>query len=349
MPRVPVTSTSTPATGVRRRLGVIGAAATLATAGLAVVAPGASAQMNLALVAGVGQGTIAGQAYMPGAVTIGVGDSITITIDSDDPHTITMGEGPADIPPFAWPVSGFEAPPADAPPPYDLGTVSTDGTDFINTSILPGVGSSATIQFTAPGTFPVFCVIHPGMQAEITVVEDGPTTTQEEADAAGAETREFLLGSVEPSRQARLDATSVDDNGDGTQTWNIFADAGTPTQPLPGGGTGHLELLEFTPASLEIGAGDTVNWTASRIHTVTFLPPGTDPSSIFPSEEAAAAPMGGSTYDGTEPVNSGFLNVPGPEGQVVSDYSLTFPEPGEYPYFCAIHAGLGQLGVITVT
>jgi hypothetical protein len=73
------------------------------------------------------------------------------------------------------------------------------------------------------------------------------------------------------------------------------------------------------------------------------------PEEVFPSEEAALPPMGGSTFDGSEPAHSGFLGVPGPDGNVVSDYSLTFPEAGTYAYFCAIHASLGQLGVVTVT
>jgi plastocyanin len=187
------------------------------------------------------------------------------------------------------------------------------------------------------------------MTGQVTVVEEGPTTTHEEAEAAGEATRQLLLEAVEPSRQARLDATSVADNGDGTQTWSIFADAGTEGGPLPGGGTGHLELLEFTPAALGIAAGDTVQWTASQIHTVTFLPAGVEPEDVFPSEEAAIAPLGGSTFDGTEAASSGFLGIPGPGGEVVRDYSLTFPEPGEYAYFCALHASLGQLGVVTVT
>lgn len=336
-------------TAPRRRLGVTAIASTLAIASVGLVSPTASAHTGLELTAGVGEGTVAGQAFMPGDVTVAVGESITISIGSDDPHTITMGEGPAELPPFAWPVSGWEAPAEGSPPPYDLGTVETDGTEFINTGILAGVGSSATIEFTAPGTFPFYCTLHPHMRGQVTVVDEGPVTTQEEADAAGQETRQLLLDAVEPSRQARLDATSVVDNGDGTRTWNTFADAGTPEGPLPGGGTGHLELLEFTPAAIEITAGDTVNWTASQIHTVTFLPEGVDPEEVFPTEEAAIEPIGGTTFDGTEPASSGFLGTPGPDGEVVRDYTLTFPKAGEYRYFCAIHASLGQLGVVTVS
>lgn len=335
---------------LRRRTAMLATAATLALATVGLGASATTAQMNLAVTAGIGDGTVAGQAFKPGDITVAVGDSVTFSITSDDPHTITFGAGPEGVPPPFWPLSGFEAPDSESPPPYDLGTTTFDGTNFVNTGILFGKTSSATIEFTAPGTFPFFCAIHPGMGGEVTVVEGGATTTQEEADAAIAATDEYLLSQVEPSREARLAATTSSANEDGSTTWNVFADAGTAVEPMPGGGTGYLELLEFTPAEIDIAAGDTVTWTADAIHTVTFLPEGTDPASLFPSEEAAAMPLGGGTYDGTEPVNSGFFNFAlEPDTPPMTEYSLTFPEPGTYPFFCVLHADLGQLGTVIVS
>ena len=118
--------------------------------------------------------------------------------------------------------------------------------------------------------------------------------------------------------------------------------------PQPGGGSGLLELTEFFPSDIQIAAGDTISWTADRVHTVTFLPEGTDPATVFPSFEAVFAPIGGSTYDGTEPTSSGVFNIPGPDGTAMTEYSLTFPTEGVYPFFCAIHVSLGQVGTVTV-
>jgi plastocyanin len=324
----------------------------LATASVGLVAPATSAQgNNLKVGVGVGEGTVAGQAYLPGAFTVAVGDSVTFTIGSGDPHTITFGVGPADVPPDAWPIAGFDAEPiADvfAGEPNDLGAASYDGTTFVNTAVLGPTSSTATIEFTSAGTFPFFCAIHPGMAGEVTVVESGDVTTQEAADAAAAETSEALLAEVEPLREARAAAVSVTDNDDGTQTHNVFADAATEPGPQPGGGGGLLELTEFVPADIQIAAGDTISWTASRAHTVTFIPEGTDPSTVFPSFEAIFVPVGGSSYDGSAPVNSGVFNFPAPDGSVVTQYSLTFPTEGTYPFFCAIHAPLGQFGTVTV-
>jgi plastocyanin len=315
---------------------------------VALTGSGASAQSTVTVVTGVGQGTVSGNAFMPGDITVVAGDSVTFSIGSDEGHTITFGTGPADAPPPFWPVSGFEALPEGEAPPLDMGTASIDDSPFINTGIV-GKGTSATIEFATAGTYPFYCAIHPGMSGQVTVVDEGATTTQAEADAAVEATSADLLAQVEPIHQARLDSVTTVDNADGTQTWNVFADASTTVVPMAGGGSGYLELLQFTPDAIRIEPGDTISWTAAQIHTVTFLPEGVDPATLFTSEEVALSPMGGSTYDGTEPASSGVLNFPlGPDMPAVTEYALTFPEPGVYPFFCVLHAELGQIGVVAV-
>ena len=125
----------------------------------------------------------------------------------------------------------------------------------------------------------------------------------------------------------------------------MFTDAGTAVGPLPGGGTGFLELLEFTPAGLEVAPGDTVTWTVLNIHSVTFVPEGTDPATIFTSEDAVFAPIPGTTYDGTAPVSSGVLGL---DPAAPKTFSLTFPTAGTFPFFCVLHSDLGQVGNVTV-
>jgi plastocyanin len=327
------------------RLGAVVLAAAALAANLVLVAPGVAAAPELIVQAGVGDGTVAGQAFMPGDVTVAVGDSVTWRIGSDEPHTITFGDGPAGMPPDAWPVAGFTPPDPGSPPPMDIGTATYDGTGFLNTSFLVGMGSQATVAFTTAGAFPYVCAIHPGMAGTVTVVESGDVTTQQEADVAAAATSGFLLGQVDSLRQERLGSTTETDNDDGTTTWNVFVDAATNVGPMPGGGTGLLELLEFSPPAAEIGVGDTVRWTASRTHTVTFVPPSVDPTSVFADFPAYIAPMGGPTYDGTQPVNSGFLNF-GPGSP--SQFAITFTAEGVFPFYCGLHALLGQIGTLAV-
>ncbi|MDQ2680517.1 MAG: plastocyanin/azurin family copper-binding protein [Candidatus Eremiobacteraeota bacterium] len=114
-------------------------------------------------------------------------------------------------------------------------------------------------------------------------------------------------------------------------TWKLTAGASGSQESYQG--------LQFYPSALTIDAGDTVTWTfpSGEPHTVTFLgnraslPPPTDPS--------VPAPAGGNTYDGITYTSSGFVLL----GKT---YSLTFPTPGTYKFYCLIHGWMS--GTITV-
>ena len=132
---------------------------------------------------GVGTGTVSGNAYVPGDVTILVGDSIKYTIESDEPHSVTFGNGPAAVPPPEWPAAGVTG--TNPPPPAPGALTGTyAGTGHLNTQLM-FKGSTATITFTAAGAFPFICIIHPGMAGTVNVVASGATTTQAEADSQG--------------------------------------------------------------------------------------------------------------------------------------------------------------------
>jgi plastocyanin len=319
-------------------------ASSLAFAAAMVLSQTASAQEPLRIAVGEGDGTVAVQAFLPGAVRVDVGDSITFTIASSEPHMITFGDGPTETPPTEWEASGW--PTARSTPggdPVDLGLAIWNGSGFLHSGLL-FEGSSATVLFDTPGTFSFLCPIHPGMTGEVTVLEagEGSATTQAEADAAGAASAEALLGQAEALRESRTASVESITAADGRTTWNVFADASTVATALPGGGEGYLELLEFVPAELTIRPGDTVHWSARGVHTVTFPRTGQDPATLDPS----AAMTADETYDGSTTAHSGLLNAaPG----APSSFTLTFPTAGSFPYVCALHAGLGQVGTIVVS
>jgi plastocyanin len=330
-----------PTSGVR--YAVTGLAATgLAIAAAVALAGGARAADPLQVQVGTGEGQIQAQTYLPGKFSVVVGDSVTFTVGSDEPHSVTFGVGPEDVAPDAWPVTGWATPaPVPPPTPVELGDALVDGTAFVHTGLL-WRGSTATATFTSPGTYIFNCVIHPGMSGEVDVLAAGSTgTTQAEADAAAAASADALLSQTESVRAARLADVEVLENSDGTKTWNIFADAYTVPTDMPGGGTGYLELYEMLPPGLEIGVGDTVHWQAAGAHTVTFPATGQDPTTIDPFGPAE----GSSSYDGTSFYTSGLLNA-GPGAP--SSYTLTFPDAGTFEYICALHQFLGQRGVIAV-
>jgi plastocyanin len=141
---------------------------------------------------------------------------------------------------------------------------------------------------------------------------------------------------------ATLAEVSETERADGTSLWNIFANAQQDPAPQPGGGTGFLELLRFLPPSLQIGAGDTVKWTAFAPHTVTFPAAGQDPMTIDPFTAPATT---NAVYDGSSLYNSSLLAL-GPG--TPDTYELTFPTAGTFNYVCALHQFLGQTGTIVV-
>lgn len=327
----------------RAVLAAVFAAAAIALAFALIPRGDAGAQeTTLDVGVGVGSGTVAGNVFAPGEVTVAAGDSVTFSIDSDEVHTITFGSGPSDVPPSQWDTT-FDIPPGP-PGPADLGTVEYTGSEFINTGVI-FKGSTLTVDFPEEGEYHFNCVIHPGMTGTINVVAPGgDTTTQAEADAAAAETKDAILAQVDGLRQAQEDAVTSETQPDGTTLWSIAANAKTDPEAQPGGGSGFLELLEFIPDSIEIKQGDTVKWTSTSPHTVTFLEPGQDPSTLgdpFAVQPAKPAPE----YDSSAFYNSGVLAA---SPASPTEFELTFPDKGDFTYLCLIHAQLGQTGTIKV-
>lgn len=304
-------------------------------------APHARAATTLNVGVGVGSGTTAGNVFAPGDVSVLVGDSVKFTIESDEPHSVTFGNGPAGVAPPEWPAAGFTG---TNPPPPGLASLTGTyaGTGFLNTSLLFGKGSNATVTFTAAGAFAFLCQIHPGMAGTVNVLASGTATTQAEADAKATLTRNAILGAEAGLEAAQTAQVTETERADGTSLWNIFTNSGQAPAPQPGGGTGFLELMRFVPPSLDIQEGDTVKWTALAPHTVTFPAAGQDPSTIDPF---GTPPTTNDTYDGSSFYNSALMAA-GPG--VPTSFELTFPDAGTFNYICALHAFFGQTGVINV-
>ena len=87
---------------------------------------------------------------------------------------------------------------------------------------------------------------------------------------------------------------------------------------------GALQDLDFFTSTITIDAGDSVTWTWRGEHTVSFLLPDQSPFT------APITPAGGTTEDGSAFTSSGDQIVP-------FSYTLTFPKPGTYVYYCLLH------------
>ncbi len=87
-----------------------------------------------------------------------------------------------------------------------------------------------------------------------------------------------------------------------------------------------LQALRFYPSSITVDAGDTVTWTSptAEVHSISIPIPGqTAPPASDPTAPTA---VGGSTYDGTAYISSGFIAGG-------AKYSVTFTTPGTYTYY----------------
>lgn len=118
-------------------------------------------------------------------------------------------------------------------------------------------------------------------------------------------------GAVEASKEATQRAS--------TETPGASGDGRTVT----------IKLIAFSPTRIEVPAGGTVTWRHDDVatHTVT---------------SGRVAQAGGTaTAKPDDTFDSGNLS----KGQ---KFQFTFAEPGEFPFFCAVHPAT-MTGVIAVT
>jgi plastocyanin len=233
-----------------------------------------------------------------------------------------------------------------------------DGTSSLNSGAVPTDGTSqffARITAPAGSTVTFMCAIHPGMVGTATVVPDNQPATPLPAvrGTALAQSIQDTVGALRAEAQA--EATSVQQNPDGTRT--ITMTAGTATD--------FVEVVEMLPQTVTVRAGDTVRWvtkTKKDPHTVTF-PQGDDPSTEpipqvcegQPVDTPASTtgppcsnladfeihlnpfPFGPTVISSpTTVATSGIIDT-FPQTPFPDNYSFSFPNAGTFGYQCRIH------------
>ena len=132
-------------------------------AATAVEQPEAAAPAGAGVNAGWGDAIVAVNQFGPGSITVPAGTTVTWTSRSPyEPHTITFGQ-----PPFAGPDDPSSLIPGGAAPGGDYsGGFAHSG--FIGPA--PGFPTDRyALRFTTPGTYPYVCLLHPGMEGDVTV------------------------------------------------------------------------------------------------------------------------------------------------------------------------------------
>ncbi len=306
-------------------------------------------------------------AFLPSALTIDAGDSVTFS--SATFHTVTYTPKPAplfvpdpgkstyaDILDAAGAPFFFNGLPKliynpGAFAPYGPKTIS--GKTPASSGVLSPPGRkpvTATYTFPTPGVYHLFCQVHPGMKATVVVKPSG---------------------SAVPKTPAQVSAQALSDlSAAWAKAKSEVAAAKPPANTVFVGLGSTSALLAYFPKTLTVKAGTTVsfvNKSPSEVHNIVLGPrkyilglqkktdllpqgPGS-PNQVAPFLPFGSEPKGKYTYDGTNHGN-GFLATPltagSPRVPLPKVAKVTFTKPGTYSYFCWIH-GTDMSGTIRVT
>ncbi len=317
-------------------------------------------------------------AFLPAQLTINAGDTVYwefVPMGMPGFHTVTFTSGD-EIPPLfvpdivdGTPVASPEGPPRIQVNPmlaFGDGRTEYDGTGTVNSGLdvlrLPD-SPPFMLTFTEPGTYEYVCAVHfMVMKGTIVVQEAGAELPADAAAVAemAAQERATLL---EEGRAAQEAANAKPEMTEDGAAWDVSAGDG---------GLHSARIMRFIPREVTIKVGDTVRWTDRSVgepHTVTFLG-GTEPVEDVMLEPQADGnpkliqnfqsflPQGEAEFAGEGYRNSGFLGLPPEVGEIFGlngdVYELTFTAPGEYPYYCILHASgpedeVGMAGRVIVT
>lgn len=291
--------------------------------------------------------------FAPQVLNVHSGDTVTWSVNGfhnirfagDDglvPFVLIPGVDEVDVP---------QINPAAAFPTLENGASYEGGA--ANSGLPAGVPGGPTDAFgvfslvinAAPGSYNYLCDVHPGMAGIITVVDAATAVTSPsevavqaklEADAALLPANEAAQGEVEA-------AAGI----------NRAGDDGVAHVQVGSTGTGRTTVNRYVGFTTVIQAGQTVTWTlpqdSADPHTVTWPPlRGLD---IAPIPQDAGPPIlsFGPGFTPVIPEN----NEVGAEGTFNTgllfpgqSFSLTFTEPGVFPFVCNIHPGME--GVVVV-
>jgi plastocyanin len=298
-------------------------------------------------------------AFLPNEMWIHQGDQITWTFASGDVHTVTfLTLGQAFPPTFTVGCPGFSSSPA-----------VFDGTNCVTsqaTSIPSPTPPTFTVIFPAPGNYEVVCLAHPEMFGVIHVLGaseilpyDQPFYNEQAEDESRALLADTHSLHLAHHIMAGMSSTSV--------THNKSVTAGYGAITATPGGQAALSVVRFIDGTIQIHAGETVEWANSDPilpHTITF---GTEPADLFDPSCSPSCSVNTDT-DGAlhatitgpgQNLHSGFIMaflegytgltpVPMPPLFPPTRFRVAFAQPGTYQYQCSLHDNLGMAGTVIV-
>jgi len=287
-------------------------------------------------------------AFLPNELWIHAGDSITWTSGSGDIHTVSffiVGQPYED---FTVGCPGF----------------SPSGTSFNGSTCVSAPplvdGQSYTVKFPKAGNYSLICLVHPHMTGVIHVLA---------ANAALPHDQFFYNEQAEKQAHNLLSDADNDKEHHGHQKMEDMLSAkvmhgngvaaGIGEMNSTAAGFQSLSVVRFLNGTIEIHAGETVEWSVldpALPHTITF---GTEPANPGPpspdvkfdadgGRHATLKAPGDSTHSGVigaVPMNQAGVPQSPPSIPV---FRVTFLKAGTYNYKCALHDNLGMVGKVIV-
>lgn len=298
------------------------------------------------------QGTQA-LAFLPNEIWIHAGDSVSWTIGTDEPHTITFLKA------------------GQVRPSFQVGCPGTtpDGSTFdgslcVNSGRITNKGQTFTVTFPSPGNYKLVCLVHVNMTGIVHVLNPSEALPHNQdfyATQAASQQHDLLSDAERESPDGPGSAPSKPSSSDNADPQGNQVVTGSGELLSRPGGIQSVSRMRFMRPTIEIHVRETVEWVSDDVsgHTITFgeeppnASPATPPSAnVFVDVDGARHAIISSPSDN---VHSGFIG-PAPQERTglpqapagVTRFRVTFTNPGTYSYICAFHDDVGMKGQVVV-
>ncbi len=287
-------------------------------------------------------------AFLPNELWIHANDSITWTSASGDIHTVSFFVAGQKYSDFMTGCPGF----------------SPTGSSFNGMTCVSAPplaeGQSFTVKFPKAGNYSLICLVHPHMTGVIHVLAANAALPHDQffyEEQAEKQTR-ALLSDADNDKEHHSHEQMEDMLSARVWHGNGVA-AGIGEMNSTAAGFQSLSVVRFLHGTIEIHAGETVEWSVldpALPHTITFgkepLNPGPPSANVsFDADGGRHATLkapGDSTNSGVigaVPMNQAGVPQSPPSIPV---FRVTFLKPGTYDYICALHDNLGMVGKVIV-
>ena len=283
-------------------------------------------------------------AFLPNEIWIHAGDSITWSFPAPD-HSVTFLK------------------PRQARPTFQVGCPGTtpdgstfDGSTCVNSGRVENTSSKYAVTFPTPGNYRLVCLVHANMTGTVHVLDLSEPLPHGHKfyDAQARAQQRDLLSDVDGESTKRSGHSESANSG----THNHQIVTGTGEIVSTPGGVQSVSVMRFLQPSINIHAGETVEWNSLDVsgHAITFgqEPPNPTPPSanVFIDPDGTRHAIVNTTADN---VHSGLITQAPQErtGQAqptpgATRFRVTFPLPGTFRFKCPLHDQLGMTGEVLV-